>query len=312
MTGTATPHVEPGWNSGRHRILSGMPHKEPKRRRATQQEMQDRRLAVLNILQKIKPASVRQTFYQASVQGLTDKTEDGYEKVQRTIVWLRECGICPFGWISDATRWMRKPDTYSSIEAALRETIETYRRAVWRDENIYVEVWIEKDALAGTILPVTSQYDVPLMVARGYSSLTFLHAAAAAIAARRKPAFIYHLGDWDPSGQDAARHIEAKLRKYAPGVPIHFERLAVSEQQIFQLELPTRPTKKSDSRSKAWKGGSVELDAIDPGTLRKLVREAIERHISPQRLAVIEAAEKSEREIAATWIKLARGEEGKP
>jgi hypothetical protein len=61
---------------GGYRILSGMPHKEPKRLRATQQEMQDRRLAVLKILQKIKPASVRQTFYQASVQGLTDKTED--------------------------------------------------------------------------------------------------------------------------------------------------------------------------------------------------------------------------------------------
>jgi hypothetical protein len=274
-----------------------MPHK---RRRATKQEMVDRLTAVLHILDEIHPASVRQTFYQTDVRGLMEKTEAGYDKVQRAIVWLRERECCPYEWISDATRWMRKPDSHDSISAALRETVQTYRRAVWRDQDAYVEIWIEKDALAGTIFPVTAEYDVPLLVARGYSSLTFLHSAGQAIKARGKPAYVGHLGDWDPSGQDAARHIEAKLRQFAPGVPIHFERLAVTEQQILQLELPTRPTKKSDSRSKNWKGESVELDAIHPNTLRTIVREFIERHIEPQRLATIEEIERAERDV---WIK---------
>jgi hypothetical protein len=273
-----------------------------KRRRATRAEMNARLSAIVGIVRQIQPCSVRQAFYQAEVKDVVEKTENGYEKVQRGIVRLRQDGVLPFHWISDATRWMRKPRSFDSIEAALQETVRTYRRAVWREERVYVEFWIEKDALAGTIYDVTSEFDVPLMVARGYSSLTFLHSAAEAIKANGKPAYIYHLGDWDPSGQDAADHIERKLREYAPGVPIHFEKLAVTERQIFEWNLPTRPTKASDSRAKRWKGDSVELDAIPPNLLRQLVRDAIERHIAPERLAVIEAAEASERVAASIFL----------
>lgn len=58
----------------------------------------------------------------------------------------------------------------------------------------YVEIWLEKDALAGVIYSVTSMYDVPLMVARGYASLSFLYTAADAINELAVPAYIYHLG----------------------------------------------------------------------------------------------------------------------
>ena len=236
--------------------------------RATKAQMMERRGAIARIIERIHPCSVRQAFYQAEIASTVEKTEGGYEKTQRVTVWLRQGGYVPFGWISDATRWQRKPRSFDSIEAALRDTVQTYRRAVWRDENVYVEFWIEKDALAGTIYDVTAEFDVPLMVARGYSSLTFLHSAAEAIAANGRPAYIYHLGDWDPSGQNAADHIERKLREYAPGVPIQFEKLAVTARQITEWKLPTRPTKQSDSRSKTWKGDSVELDAIPPDRLR--------------------------------------------
>jgi hypothetical protein len=269
--------------------------------------MDARLSAIAGIVRQIQPCSVRQAFYQAEVKDVVEKTENGYAKVQRGIVRLRQDAVLPFHWISDATRWMRKPRSFDSIEAALQETVRTYRRAVWREERVYVEFWIEKDALAGTIYDVTSEFDVPLMVARGYSSLTFLHSAAEAIKANGKPAYIYHLGDWDPSGQDAADHIERKLREYAPGVPIHFEKLAVTERQIIEWNLPTRPTKASDSRAKRWKGDSVELDAIPPNLLRQLVRNAIERHISPARLAVIEAAEASEREAAEVFLRRRQG-----
>jgi len=46
-----------------------------------------------------------------------------------------------------------------------------------------LKIWLEKDALAGVIYPVTDLYDVPLMVARGYASLSFLHGAAEYIGA---------------------------------------------------------------------------------------------------------------------------------
>jgi hypothetical protein len=41
----------------------------------------------------------------------------------------------------------------------------------------------------------------------------------------------------------------------------------------------------------------VEVDAIPPPVLLGLVRAAIERHVDPARVAVLEAAEESEREL---------------
>ena len=38
-------------------------------------------------------------------------------------------------------------------DQALRQTAETYRRAVWDNQDAYVEVWLEKDALAGVLVP---------------------------------------------------------------------------------------------------------------------------------------------------------------
>ena len=41
------------------------------------------------------------------------------------------------------------------------------------------------------------------------------------------------------------------------------------------MQLPSRPTKKSDTRSKNFGDESVELDAINPETLREIVQDCI-------------------------------------
>ena len=276
--------------------------------RATKAQMAARRSALWMICREIAPCTVRQVFYQASVRHLIEKTERGYDQVQRCLVELRMQWGMPFDWIADNTRWMRKPRTFVSIEQAVKFTAETYRRALWTDTDCYVEVWIEKDALAGVIDPITREYDVPLMVSRGYSSITFLHGAAEAIRDQGKPAFIYHLGDWDPSGQNAADKIEETLMELAPDADIAFQKLAVTPRQIERWELPSRPTKQTDSRTAKWTGGdSVELDAIHPDELRNLVRRAIEGHISEAQLATIKVAEESERELLRAWRPRASG-----
>jgi hypothetical protein len=152
------------------------------------------------------------------------------------------------------------------------------------------------------IMEETKVYDVPLMVAKGYSSITFLHTAAKAIEAKGKPTYIYHFGDLDPSGVDAARDIETKLRRYAPGAEIHFERPAVTREQVERWNLPTRPTKQTDTRAKRFANAtSVELDAIPADRLRALVRECIERHVDQHQLAILRTAEESERELLKKW-----------
>ena len=216
-----------------------------KRFRSTRSQVEARRSALIDIVAKMKPMTVRQVFYQATVHGLVEKTEAGYAKVQTDLVLLRRTNRLPYGWITDNTRLQRKPLTFGSVEEALQDTAQLYRKSLWRDANSYVEVWLEKDALSGVIYPVTSEYDVPLMVARGYASLSFLHSAAEHIAELDVPAHIYHLGDYDPSGVNAGEKIEQTLRELAPKAEIHFERIAVNEEQIGLWNLPTRPTKES-------------------------------------------------------------------
>ncbi|MGI4944834.1 MAG: hypothetical protein ACRYHQ_30475 [Janthinobacterium lividum] len=268
-----------------------------KRARATQQEVQARRSALLGIIREMKPMTVRQCFYQATVRNLVEKSEAGYDKVQTDLVVMRRSGALPYAWLADNTRWQRKPATYASIDDALKETARLYRKALWTSAATYVEVWLEKDALSGVIYPVTSLYDVPLMVARGYASLSFLHGAAEYINELDVPAYIYHLGDFDPSGVNAAEKIEQTLRDLAPRADIHFERIAVTPTQIQAWGLPTRPTKQTDSRAKGFGAVSVELDAIEPDDLRDLVRRHIERHLPASELRVLQTAEASERQI---------------
>jgi hypothetical protein len=242
--------------------------------------------------------TVRQVFYQMVSQGVIDKKEGEYKQtVVRLLKEMRLARGIPFGWIADNTRWMRKPRTYSSAEQALRRTAEAYRRSLWDNQDVYVEVWLEKDALAGVLYRVTDEFDVPLMVTRGYSSLTYLYEAAEAIEAEEKPAYLYYFGDYDPSGVDINRSTESRLREFAPDAEIHFERIAVTEEQMEEWNLPTRPTKETDSCSKGFQGESVEVDAIDPDRLRALVRHCIEKHVDQRALEVTRTAEQSEREI---------------
>ena len=91
----------------------------------------------------------------------------------------------------------------------------------------------------------------------------------------------------------------------APWAEIHFQRIAVTPEQIGSWDLPTRPTKMSDSRSKGFGDISVELDAIDPGRLRGLVDHAIQRHLPADQFKVLKAAEESERELLARLVEQA-------
>lgn len=268
------------------------------KRRATAADMERRKLALLEIVREIQPCTVRQVFYQATVRGVVEKSEAGYARVQRTLVELRRDRAMSYDWIVDNTRWMRKPRTYNSPVAALKECAEFYRRSLWHDAPAYVEIWLEKDALSGVLVSVIETYDVPLMVARGYASLSFLANAADTIRDQNRPCYIYHLGDFDPSGVNAGEKIEQTLRDLAPDAEIHFQRLAVTTEQVATWNLPSRPTKTSDTRAaKFGYAESVELDAIPPATLRAIVQEAIERHIDAAAIKRLEVAENSERDI---------------
>jgi hypothetical protein len=280
-------------------------HRE-RRRRRTKAEIERIRQALYETLERSQPATVRQTFYLLTTQGVVEKTEAEYKgTVVRLLGAMRRAGEIPFSWVADHTRWMRKPRTFSSVEEALRRTAQTYRRALWDNQTAYVEIWTEKDALAGVLLEETDPWDVPLMVSRGFSSITYLYEAAQAIQEQGKPAYLYYFGDHDPSGVHIDRTIERRLREFAPEAEIYFERVAVRVEQIQTWQLPTRPTKTSDGRSKNFVGASVEVDAVPPDKLRQLASDCIARHLDSEALRRMQTIEEQERRtlqnVARRW-----------
>ena len=281
---TATVYETSAINGGRHR--------------RTQAELAEIDTAIYDIAEAERPCTIRGLFYRVMSKGLVPKTEQGYGVVQRQALKMRRAGALPYNWITDGSRLRLKPRTFSCAQAALENTARMYRRDLWIDQGVHVEVWSEKDAIRGVVFPVTAEFDVPLMITRGFGSETFLYDSAEEINDEGCPAVIYQLGDHDPSGVAAWDDIQRKLRDFVDDeIDLTFERIAVTPEQITELDLPTRPTKQSDSRSAKFEGQSVEVDAIPSSTLRQLVTDAIEQWIAPEALRLTKVAEASEREV---------------
>lgn len=279
--------------------------KTARRPRRTREQLNAIEAALIEIIEPHAPMTARQIFYQAVSKGVIGKTEGEYKNtVIRLLASMRRSGRIPYWWIADNTRWQRKPRTFSSIEDALERTQDYYRRDLWQSQSDYVEVWCEKDALAGVLYEVTSPWHVPLMVTKGFASISYLYEAAETIKAADKPAWLYYFGDRDPSGVHIDRSIEKQLRLLAPEAEIHFERVAVTPKQIGELGLQTRPTKLTDSRCKGFEGESVEVDAIPPDVLKEMAESCITRHIDYLALQRLQVVERLERDTLARFTGL--------
>ena len=338
------------------------------------------------------PITLRGVFYRTVSMGAVEKTEKGYERVQRRLLKLRRGGSIPYDWVIDGIRWINKPDSFDDLDQMLEDASASYRRALWRDQAADVHIYSEKDAISSVILPVTRRWDVPLGIARGYASESFTWQAAEAIRdSRKRTVYVYQLGDHDPSGVDAWRAFRERVVSFlgirvtpemaasgrrlgvsefmkagqvlgveqldlcacdcegtcqdgcGPACPckgdggclcdgaycgcgcglpdpscyafvggahfhhadsrrVVFARLAVTETQIRELNLPTRLTKQSDTRARSFDGGSVEVDALPPTELRRIVTGAITRHIEPEAFRLHQLAEQSERDILTSMI----------
>ena len=262
-----------------------------------------------SLAEETQPCTVRQLFYQMVSAGHLPKTEAAYNGVViRLVGQMREDGELPWGWITDSTRWMRRPTTYSSLEEAMQDTARMYRRSLWRNQNVHLEIWCEKMALLGVINKITDKWDVPLMITRGFASKDSCYGAAESIALDDKPAFIYQVGDHDPSGVKAWQSVERNICRYLASFDyehdITFDLIAVTPEQIKEYNLPTRPTKRDGNpHARGFEGDSVEADALPPNTLRSLIDKHITQHVDMKALQVVRVAEASERDVLKMFAK---------
>ncbi len=267
--------------------------------------------AIKEVLASDHPQTVRQVFYRLVTQDVIEKTEKDYQQVViRLLTDMRLSGDIPFSWIIDFSRIKHQTQTFDSIADAVADTARFYRRSALRESAVYIEILVEKEALAGIIYDAASDYDVPVIVSKGMPSLTQLHGSFQNVyraAEFGKESFLYQFGDHDPTGALIPKVIEDRIlwfceRNDCPMPTV--ERYALTRGQIEEYDLPTRPTKRDGNPHAAnFVGDSVELDALPSRVLRELVLDCIEGHISPSDVAVLREAEESERELLQRWAK---------
>lgn len=277
--------------------------REIKFKPATQSVIDEANRIILSYQQQGFTLTLRQLYYQFVARGLIANKHTEYKRLGSIVDDGRMSGQIDWDAIEDRTRRLREYETFDSPADAARQTAKRYLEQLWDDQPVYMEVWIEKDALLGVIEPVCGRWRIPHFACRGYASQSEMYIAGKRLQERvdrGQEVIILHLGDHDPSGLDMTRDNRDRLHLFAGGGHAAFEdgmldemytdkievrRLALNMDQVRRYNPPPNPTKADDVRSGPYiaKYGtsSWELDALDPPVIDKLIDDAIVGEIDP-------------------------------
>ena len=266
-------------------------------KRHTNAELEAIESEICKVLSADHPQSVRHVFYRLTDPRLpasVEKTDAGYKLVQRRLLRLRQDGVIPYGWVSDATRRGYHVSTFSGPGSFIRCFAGLYRAPLWTRDTPHVEVWCESRSLAGVLQSTCSDLAVSLYPAGGFTSATLAYEAAQSIDSEEvDEAVVLYVGDYDPAGVLIDEDIERKLRSHLE-TPLEFKRLAILPEQIERFDLPTKPRKAGERRRRDVEA-TVEAEALPAVTMRRLVRDAIESYLPAGALERARVAEQSER-----------------
>ena len=248
----------------------------------------DQAQAVLEEYRDYWPLAVRQVFYRLVGAHGFDKTETAYGRLCHHLANARRAKLIGFDAIRDdgeATYELEHFNDRDHFLRHVRELGEGYTRNKLAAQDIHIEVWCEAAGMLPQLYRVAEQYSVPVYSSGGFDSLTTKKRLADRICAIEKEAVILHLGDYDPSGvsifDSVAEDVNAFVMADRPHglVNVEFERVALTQAQVWAYDLPTAPAKATDSRSKSWSGGTCQLEALPPDIIANILRGAIERRI---------------------------------
>jgi hypothetical protein len=247
--------------------------------------------------------TLRQLYYQLVSANVIPNKERAYKNLGSLVSNARLAGEMDWEAIEDRVRQPVVWSDHESISAAVTEAMNYYRLPRLRGQVDYIELWVEKDALAGVLRPIASRYHVTLMVNRGYSSQSAMYEAAERLDLMKESngcdyASVLYLGDLDPSGEDMVRDIKDRLNMFSKDW-IDVKKLALTMDQVQEHGPPPNPTKLTDSRAKEFvqKFGhdSWEVDALPPDELESIIVAELENRMDMALVDEIKEREKRDK-----------------
>jgi hypothetical protein len=241
--------------------------------------------------------TLRQLYYQLVTRNAIPNVEREYKNLSKLISDARLAGEMDWEAIEDRVRVPRKHPEYHDLGDLVEAALYSYRLPRWKDQDQYAELWVEKDALAGVLEPLSREYHVTLMVNRGYSSQSAMYEASKRFINSDKPGILFYLGDHDPSGEDMVRDIQDRLTTF--GAEVKVVKLALTMPQVEEYDPPPNPAKMSDPRAEGYVARhgdeSWEVDALPPNILADIIREAFVEIVDQERMDAILAREKRDK-----------------
>ena len=122
--------------------------------------------------------TARQVYYQFVARDLIPNTPRSYQNLTAMLTDARYAGMISWNAIEDRGREVTRWSESESIEDDVDHAVEYWRSPRWKAQPRYVELWVEKQALAGVLEPIAARWHVPLMVNKGYSSASAMHESA--------------------------------------------------------------------------------------------------------------------------------------
>lgn len=256
--------------------------------------------------------TVRQLYYQLVSKDVIANTEKSYKKITNLVNDARMAGYMDWDMIEDRTRSFERRGHWGSEQSIVRACGKQYHIDMWDNQDSRVFCLVEKEALAGVLSRPCFTWDVPLLAARGYPSVTVVREFCEKdiLPAVRNGQYvkILHLGDHDPSGIDMTRDLKSRIDIFCgdDGWMVEVDRIALNMDQVDEQRPPPNPAKQTDSRfadyERLYGNESWELDALSPSYIDGLVTDNIQNYIDDDKW---EEREKERQDGRSRIIKVA-------
>ncbi|MEO5347914.1 MAG: hypothetical protein H7834_16290 [Magnetococcus sp. YQC-9] len=279
-------------------------------------------IGVIDDLRDYWALTVRQVYYQSVARLLVSNNQNEYRRISKILVDLREEELVPWEAIIDLTRTTSKKRGMPNLMEHLREHWEMvlnpryYGRCYIQDQDVYLELSVEKDALRRLVEDAAYPYCTRVSCTRGQPSATLVNTLGERFdkaMSQGKTPLLLHMGDLDPTGVQVPISIQKALfDRY--GLHVDVQQIALTPEQCREFNLPQSidAAKESDPNFRRWHErfgdqAPTELDALHPKIIKQLVVEALETRYDMDEIDLQLQAEKEERAVLAKMRTAAEG-----
>jgi hypothetical protein len=178
-------------------------------------------------------------------------------------------------------------------------------------QRFHLVLFGEKQSIHEVAAPLCRRYEADLYLPSGELTDTQLHTMAKTGAADGRPMTVFVVADFDPSGRQMSISIGRKLQAFKDLLyaDLEFEviPIALTEEQVRELALPSTPLKETERRGDRWRAEfgleQTEIDALatlKPRELREIIVDAFDRYFDHD-------LEERVSETRADWLASAQG-----